>query len=133
MKKTPPSLHRRMTFLLAIIAATPSMLPPSATAQNLPRNGALSGDIVWCEAADGMAGHLYLSEPREVRSASPMVLGDLSGRFARTVNARYGMHLVTTAPHCRRFKTATESASARETLTAAVSKKGMNVVGLGIF
>ncbi|GEN58219.1 hypothetical protein [Acetobacter nitrogenifigens] len=131
--KMIPSLHRRMTFLLAIIAATPSTLTPAAIARDLSGNGALSGDVVWCEAADGVAGHLYLSEPREVRSASPMVLGDLSGRFARTVNARYGMHLVTTAPHCRRFKTATESTSTRETLTAAVRKKGMDVVGLGIF
>ncbi|GEN62405.1 hypothetical protein [Acetobacter oeni] len=92
-----------------------------------------AGITAWCSASNGERGEFYLTAPRTLHSASPAVVGSLSGHFAQTVNARFGTHLIMSAPHCRVFRNAAASEAARAALVTRASKDALRIRDPGIF
>lgn len=118
--------------LLAVIAVPACAQDEADFSDDTPVHHS-AGPVVWCSADNPQNKEAYLSAPRRMHSTSRMAVWSLSGHFAQTVNARFGTHLVMSAPHCRVFQTAAESENARAAITAAAVRNGMTVRDPGIF
>lgn len=108
----------------SVLDSTNEILPITKTAK-MP--------VLWCSAANPDRGEFYLTQLRRMKSTSPVVIGSVSGHFAQTVNARFGMHLAMNMNHCNVFRSATTASAARATAIARAKKQALVVRDPGIF
>ncbi|NHN83602.1 hypothetical protein GOB93_02970 [Acetobacter musti] len=130
------SLPARCLAGLAVLFLLSPVVKASAQDDDFLPSGSpatRAGVTAWCTAENSERGEFYLSAPRRLLSSSPMAVGLLSGHFAQTVNARFGMHLAMNAPHCQVFRTAAASESARSAIVTGASKRSLTIRDPGIF
>lgn len=95
--------------------------------------GARGGVFVWCSAANSERRELYISDVKRQPSGSGMAVNSLSGHFAQTMNARFGIHLAMNAQHCHMFRNSAAAQNARMILMAGARKSDLTVKNAGIF
>lgn len=91
------------------------------------------GIFCWCSAENGERQEFYISDVRRLSAANNMEIGSLSGHFAQTMNARYGIHLAMNAQHCHMFRSAAAAQNARSIVMTEVKKKDLTIRNAGIF
>lgn len=89
--------------------------------------------FVWCSAENGERQEFYISDVRRLLVANNMMVSSLSGHFAQTMNARFGIHLAMNAQHCHIFRSSAAAQNARSIVTAEVKKKNLTIRNAGIF
>ncbi|PYD48459.1 hypothetical protein [Novacetimonas pomaceti] len=88
---------------------------------------------VWCSASDPASQRLFISHPYQLPMTSRMALYAYGGRFARTVNLRFGMHLVLEGAYCHGFSTPHRAATAHADLIGRLAARDFQIVSVGIF
>ncbi|ACI50529.1 conserved hypothetical protein [Gluconacetobacter diazotrophicus PA1 5] len=118
--------------VLALLAASPR----PAVAQDDPIAGFLPeangpATVVWCSVQADQ--RLFISDLIRVASTSRVALGVYGGRFGRTVNARYGLHLGLEINYCHRFKTRAAAATARAAMIGRTAAQNVGIVDVGVY
>lgn len=88
---------------------------------------------VWCSASDPSSQRLFISHPYQLPMTSRMALYAYGGRFARTVNLRFGMHLVLEGAYCHGFSTPHRAATAHADLIGRQAARDFQIISVGIF
>ncbi|WP_282760285.1 hypothetical protein [Komagataeibacter saccharivorans] len=88
---------------------------------------------VWCSITDGNSGQLFISDPMRLPQASRMRVFAYGGRFARTVNMRYGVHYALEGNYCFAFPSPRRAAIAHADLIARMADRNFQIVTVGIF
>ncbi|MFT9258609.1 MAG: hypothetical protein ABF535_11145 [Acetobacter sp.] len=105
------------------------MVPP-AHADDDPDNPPRS---VWCSIGDQGSQRLFISKPSRLPRTSRMAVYTYGGRFARTVNMRFGMHVGIEGSYCHAFSTPHRAAMAHAALVARMADQNFKIVSVGIF
>ncbi|AOX21037.1 hypothetical protein A0U90_12940 [Kozakia baliensis] len=88
---------------------------------------------VWCSVPDSNEPQLFISNPVQFASHSFIVINTYSGRFARTVNARFGQHLPLESNYCHSFPNASRAAMARADVIARASAHNVRIMTVSVF
>ncbi|POF62413.1 hypothetical protein CFR73_12495 [Novacetimonas maltaceti] len=88
---------------------------------------------VWCSISDPSSEQLFISNPHPLPMTSRMAVYAYGGRFARTVNLRFGMHVVLEGAYCHAFPTPRHAAAAHADLIAHMAQRNFRIVSVGIF
>ncbi|MBO1325143.1 hypothetical protein K2X14_08585 [Acetobacter sp. TBRC 12305] len=105
------------------------MVPP-AHADDDPDNPPRS---VWCSIGDAGSQRLFISTPSRLPRTSRMAVYTYGGRFARTVNMRFGMHVGIEGSYCHAYATPRRAAMAHAALIARMADQNFKIVSVGIF
>lgn len=87
--------------------------------------------VIWCSVPSGDA--LYVSGVTRLSSGSFMAARAYSGRFGRTVNARYGLHLNLEGNYCRQSGNRATAATARAAQIGRMAARNLAIVSVGVF
>ncbi|MCE2574201.1 hypothetical protein [Komagataeibacter sp. FNDCR2] len=88
---------------------------------------------VWCSITEANSRRLFISDPAHLPTTSRMTVFSYSGRFARTVNMRYGLHYVLVGNYCLAFPTPRRAAIAHADMIAHLADQNFQIVTVGIF
>ncbi|GAB6968740.1 hypothetical protein JCM25156A_27780 [Komagataeibacter kakiaceti JCM 25156] len=88
---------------------------------------------VWCSITEANSRRLFISDPSHLPTTSRMTVFSYSGRFARTVNMRYGLHYVLVGNYCLAFPTPRRAAIAHADMIAHLADQNFQIVTVGIF
>lgn len=88
---------------------------------------------VWCSITEANSRRLFISDPAHLPATSRMTVFAYSGRFARTVNMRYGLHYVVVGHYCQAFPTPRRAAIAHADMIAHLADQNFQIVSVGIF
>ncbi|MBE7619636.1 hypothetical protein GL297_08340 [Komagataeibacter sp. FXV2] len=88
---------------------------------------------VWCSISDPSSEQLFISNPYPLPMTSRMAVYAYGGRFARTVNLRFGMHVVLEGAYCHAFPSPHRAAAAHADLIAHMAERNFRIVSVGIF
>ncbi len=95
--------------------------------------GAAATQSVWCSISDPARQQIFISTPYSLPMTSRMAVYAYGGRFARTVNLRFGMHVVLEGAYCHAFPTRHRAATAHADLIAHMAERNFRIVPVGIF
>ena len=115
------------------VVAQDSFASMDAEDDPLAPQHAQKSTFVWCSAENGERQEFYISDVRRLSVANNMTVSSLSGHFAQTMNARFGIHLAMNAQHCHMFRSSAAAQNARSIATAEVKKKNLTIRNAGIF
>ncbi|MBB2175064.1 hypothetical protein HLH21_03875 [Gluconacetobacter johannae] len=87
--------------------------------------------VIWCSVPQG--GALYVSDVTRLGTGSFMAARAYSGRFGRTVNARYGLHLGLEGNYCHQSAKRSTAAVARATQISRMAAQNVAIVSVGVF
>lgn len=127
-----------ITVLCGLIAVAPGAFAQDIPPADMPPAGAPDEQaaptaVLWCSVADGANQRLLVSSVTTLTNPSYITINTYSGRFGRTVNARYGLHLGLEGNYCHRAGTVTAASAARAALVARMAAQNMRIVSVGIF
>ena len=88
---------------------------------------------VWCSISDPSSQQLFISNPYSLPMTSRMAVYAYGGRFARTGNLRFGMHVVLEGAYCHAFPSPHRAATAHADLIAHMAQRNFRIVSVGIF
>ncbi|GBQ35438.1 hypothetical protein HLH34_01265 [Gluconacetobacter azotocaptans] len=126
-------IGRRVTALCGLVLLAVATCRP-ASAQDDPDMAAQPvrpPTVIWCSVPSG--GVLYVSGVTRLGTGSFMAARAYSGRFGRTVNARYGLHLGLEGNYCHQSAKQSTAATARATQIGRMAARNVAIVSVGVF
>jgi hypothetical protein len=125
--------HHLALALCGLVLVTASFRPAAAQDDPaddlLPRTG--PGTIVWCSIQSDQ--QLFITGLARVANPSPVVIGAYGGRFGRTINARYGLHVGLENNYCRSFRNHSAAAAARANMIQRTAALNVRIVDVSIY
>lgn len=88
---------------------------------------------IWCSINDPASERIFVSSPVRRPLTSHMAVMDYGSRFARTVNSRFGLHVVLVGNHCHAFPSSYRATTAYTALISRMADQNFKIVSVSIF
>ncbi len=119
-------LFSKKIFLLTIPVLTYSALHHFAYADTRTQS-------IWCSISDPAGERIFVSNPIRRPIPSRIAIMDYGSRFARTVNSRFGLHVVLEGNHCHAFPSSYRAATTYAALVSRMADQNFKIISVSIF